>query len=595
MTHAHGLRSHEHARERRDDLNAILARLLGAESAGELLPRLLSDIDRARSALPLARSKGFDEHDSILITYPDMVREPGKAPLQSLFEFCEAHLAEAISCVHILPFYPASSDDGFSVVDYRSVDPAYGTWDDIGRFHRRFRLMFDAVFNHVSVRSEEFQGFLRGVPGLGDYFIIVPEGTDLSPVVRPRALPLLTPFDTPSGRALVWTTFSADQVDLNYANPEVVAFTVETLLFYVQRGAGLIRLDAIAYIWKQLGTPCIHLPQAHQLVRLFRAVLDAAAPHVALVTETNVPHEDNVSYFGDGSNEAQLVYNFALPPLALYTLLTGNAEALSRWAASLLTPSPRTSFLNFLASHDGIGVGPARGLLSETQIQVLIDRTRERGGLVSYTSGLKGEESPYELNISLWDVLADPGTGEARETSIRRFLAAHAIMLALRGVPALYFHSLFGSTGWPEGTILSGSKRATNRRKCDRTALEGELRDVLSRRARVLAGMKTLLAARGSSGCFHPQGGQRVLDAGPGVFAVVRTAANERERMLCLQNVSGASQCVQLDFNEIYDYRTHGVQDILSGVRLARMDSEGIALAPYETAWLRIVPKEGER
>src|SRR5690606_35016656 len=108
---------------------------------------------------------------------------------------------------------------------------------------------------------------------------------------------------------------SADQVDLNFKNPAVLLATTRALLFYVEHGAKFIRLDAIAYLWKEIGTPCIHLPQTHQVIQLMRAVLDEVAPDVRLITETNVPHPDNISYFGAGTNEAQLVYNFALPPL----------------------------------------------------------------------------------------------------------------------------------------------------------------------------------------------------------------------------------------------------------------------------------------
>jgi glucosylglycerate phosphorylase len=323
----------------------------------------------------------LSERDALLITYADQLREPDRAPLATLADFAKTHLTGVVSGVHLLPFYPWSSDDGFSVKDFFAVDPAFGDWPDIDRFRPEFDLMFDAVFNHMSAQGEWFQKFLADEPAFRDFFVTVTGNPDLSQVVRPRALPLLTEFQTARGPEKVWTTFSADQVDLNFKNPAVLLATLRALLFYVQHGAKFIRLDAIAYLWKEIGTSCIHLPQTHQVIQLMRAVLDEVAPDVRLITETNVPHADNISYFGDGTNEAQLVYNFALPPLVLHSLATGNAEKLTRWAASLELPSAQTTFFNFLASHDGIGMNPARGILSQAEIDALVQRATDHGGL----------------------------------------------------------------------------------------------------------------------------------------------------------------------------------------------------------------------
>ena len=442
----------------------------------------------------------------------------------------------------------------------------------------------------LDIRSEDILPvcrFLRDDPECRDMFIVVPAGTDLSLVVRPRSHPLLTRFQTVSGEKLVWTTFSQDQVDLDYSNPDVLARIVETLLVYVRYGAELVRLDAIAYIWKEAGTRCINLPQAHLVVRLFRSILDEAAPHVALVTETNVPHEENISYFGDGTNEAQLVYNFPLPPLVLHAILTESALRLSRWAADLSPPSPSATFLNYLASHDGIGVVPVKAILPEADVRMLVDRTLACGGHVSYKAETDGTLAPYELNINYWDALADPDGRAPLDTLVHRFLAAHAIMLALRGVPAIYFHSLFGSTGWADGVTRTGNKRAINREKCTRSLLVGELQDKDSRRARVFSGLKGLLSARSSSPCFHPRGAQRILQTEEAVFAVVRTAPDGNERTLCLQNVSGRQRIAHMDLEEAYGFAPSGLKDLITGQLYAVTDFHEVALEPYQVRWLR--------
>jgi sucrose phosphorylase len=528
-----------------DRLLSHLIALYGEESAARVHAQLAERLAAHRAQSPAPVDRGLNERDALLITYGDQVTADGEPPLRTLAEFCDTYLTGVVSGVHLLPFYPWTSDDGFSVVDYRAVDPALGSWDDLHRFSN-FRLMFDGVINHISAHSEWFQSFLRDDPRYRHYFIVVEGNPDLSQVVRPRALPLLTRFETASGEKAVWTTFSADQIDLNYANPEVLLEVVDVLLFDVQHGAQFIRLDAIAYLWKQIGTPCIHLRQTHHLIQFFRAVMEAVAGHVRLITETNVPHRDNVSYFGDGTDEAQLVYNFALPPLTLHTFRTGDARALSQWAASLSLPSDQTTFFNFLASHDGIGLNPARGILPDADIDALVQRALAHGGLVSYKHNPDGTQSPYELNINYFDALSDPNGAEAIETQVDRFMCAQAIMLALVGMPGIYFHSLFGSRGWPEGVTQTGRNRTINRQKCERAALERDLADNGSLRARVFHRYRDLLRARAASPAFHPHGTQEILDGGAHVFAVLRRAPEGDTRKLCLHNVSAAPQTVRV-------------------------------------------------
>lgn len=512
--------------------------LYGSDAAQDVAPRFQAALDRWRGHLPPRGRRPLTERDALLITYADQVREPGAPPLRTLAEFCETHLRSTISGVHLLPFYPWSSDDGFSVKDFCSVDPTAGDWDDVARLGKSFDLMFDGVFNHLSVQSDWFRRFLRDEPEFRDFFVTVEGNPDLSQVVRPRALPLLTEFPTARGPRRVWTTFSADQVDLDFKNPRVLLVVLEALLFYVAKGARFIRLDAIAFLWKEIGTRCLHLPQTHAVIQLMRAVLDEVAPHVLLITETNVPHADNLSYFGDGTNEAQLVYNFALPPLVLHSLATGNAEKLTRWAQSLALPSERVTLFNFLASHDGIGLNPARGILSDAEIEALVQRTLAHGGLVSYKNNPDGSQSPYELNVNFLDALSNPTAPEPLETQTARFLCAHAIMLSLQGVPGLYFHSLFGSRGDRTGADASGIARRINRQKLLRRELEAELNAPESRRSQVFRDLQCLLQLRGSHIAFHPCGAQEVLTLDPRVFAVRRTSPDGRELMYCLHNAS---------------------------------------------------------
>lgn len=558
------------------DLLDALTFLYGSDAAPGVHAGLLEIMAKHRARLS-AREGGVTERDAILITYGDQIQRSGEAPLVTLAGFCRIHLKDVVGGIHILPFYPWTSDDGFSVVDYRRIDPALGNWDDVTAMRSDFRLMFDAVVNHISTQSGWFQKFLQDDPQYKDYFIVVDGEPDLSQVVRPRALPLLTAFQTPSGEKKVWTTFSDDQVDLNFKNPDVLLEIIDILLMYAGRGADFIRLDAIAYLWKQIGTACIHLPQTHRIVQLMRSVLDDVAPHVQLITETNVPHTDNISYFGDGANEAQMVYNFALPPLTLHAFHTGDARILSDWADSLTLPSDKTTFFNFLASHDGVGLNPARGILSNADIDSLVQRALAHGGLISYKHNADGSQSPYEMNINYFDALSNPQGDEPLTLQVNRFIAAQAVMLALVGVPGIYFHSLFGSRGWLEGVKQTGRNRTINRRKCGFDELQGDLADPSSLRSQVFSRYRALLLARRSSPAFHPHGGQKVLDLHNSVFVLERTSPDGASRVLCLHNVSADAVMLAAPFES--------AKDLLTGNSVS---GTSLSLEPYQILWIQL-------
>ncbi|MBK9600567.1 MAG: sugar phosphorylase [Anaerolineales bacterium] len=548
--------------------------LYGENESTRLLERTKNLLSKYRPRIK-SRNSELSEQDSILITYGDQIQASKEKPLQTLRKFCEIYLTDTISGIHILPFYPWTSDDGFSVVDYRQIDPALGNWDDVSAM-QNFRLMFDGVINHISSQSEWFQGFLHGDSNYRDYFITVEGDPNLSQVVRPRALPLLTTFKTASGEKKVWTTFSEDQIDLNFKNSEVLLEILDVLLMYIEHGATFIRLDAIAYLWKEIGTTCIHLPQTHHVIQFLRATLTEIAPHVHLITETNVPHVDNISYFGDGTNEAQLVYNFALPPLTLHTFHTGDARALSNWAKTLTLPSDKTTFFNFLASHDGIGINPARGILSNEEINALINKTLEHGGLISYKHNADGTHSPYEMNINYFDALSNPNANEPIDLQISRFIAAQAIMLSLIGMPGIYFHSLFGSRGWSEGVKQTGRNRTINREKLQLDELQNELADENSLRSRVFAKYSQLLKIRNSTSAFHPHGAQTIMDVHPSVFAIERTSPDGASRVLCLHNVSGQIISFSTGRKSAIDLFTGQVIQV-----------SNVTLQPYQVEWLK--------
>ena len=536
-----------------------------------------------------AEQERISERDTILITYGDMVQEDGKTPLQTLAELLMDTLAGVVSTVHILPFFPYSSDDGFAVIDYQKVNPDLGTWDDIRHIRTEFRLMFDAVINHVSAESEWFQGFLRDDPKYRHYFTVIEEGADLSMVFRPRSSPLLTPVQTSAGEKLVWTTFSADQIDLNYKSPELLFDILNTLLFYVSNGAEFVRLDAVTFLWKEIGTPSINMPQTHRIIQLLRTALDIAAPHVTLITETNVPHKDNISYFGDGTNEAQMVYNFALPILTVHAFLKSDAQTLSKWAATLDLPSDQVNFFNLLAGHDGIGMLPVKDILDDADIAQLVEHTQSLGGNISYKSNQDGTLSPYELNINFFDMLQDPDQAdEELELAAKRFLTSQAIMLSMRGVPGIYFHSLFGSRNWEEGVEMTNRYRTINREKLQRSVLETELDDTTSLRHHIFYGYLDMLTKRKNCKAFHPRGRQIVLTNHDAIFGLVRISPDGRNRALCLHNVSNQTQTIRIDLQPLPLGGIDTLKDLLSGdTYTLEGQSLSLTMEPFQVLWLQ--------
>lgn len=560
----------------------------GEEKGNRILNGLLNLIERFGIDGTAEKSKTsfVDESDIVVITYGDQFNEEAKSHLQALHEFVNIHLKDVVSAVHILPFYPYSSDDGFSVIDYFEVDNKIGNWADIECLSKDMALMFDAVINHISVQSNWFQGYLKGNLEYRNFFIEADPDADYSTVTRPRALPLLTEFETNEGTRYIWTTFSEDQIDLNYKDEAVLLKIVELLLFYVSKGAKYIRFDAIGYMWKSIGTSCIHLEETHRLVRLFREVLNTVAPETVIITETNVPHEDNISYFGNGHNEAQMVYQFPLPPLTLHSFLTGNAKHLLRWADSLGEISEDTTFFNFLASHDGIGVIPAKGILTDEAVQAMAEKIKDHGGYVSYKSNGDGTQSPYELNINYFDALSHPNDDE--DVKVDRFIAAHSILLCLAGVPGIYVHSLLGSRSYQRGVEQTGRYRSINREKLDRIAVEHALKTPASLRAKVFNRLKYLIQKRRCENAFHPLASQQIIFANSHVFSLLRTSRDRNEKLICLVNVSDSLQVVNLQLGHLEIEIAAVLREIITGQMIENQNGGlRVVLEPYQVMWIK--------
>lgn len=535
----------------------------------------------ARTADPASLSAA----DSVLITYGNTIVDRQNPPLVLLNDFLQRHVGDAITSVHILPFFPYTSDDGFAVVDYYKINSTLGDWHHIGRIAEDYRLMADLVLNHISSSHAWMVQFRQGqVPGSGYICTASPED-DLSQVVRPRSAALLNEVETSAGIRHIWCTFSHDQVDVDFSNPDVLVEYVRILRFLIDKGVRTVRLDAVAFIWKQAGTSCIHLPEVHEIVRLMRSLCDHCEHEITLITETNVPNQENLTYFGN-RNEAHAIYNFSLPPLLLFALLSRSGDALNRWLMSMPPAQLGCAYLNFTASHDGIGLRPVEGLLSEVEKLQMIEAVTGFGGLLSMRKTGNGDDHPYEMNIALFDALKGTLDGPD-EYQTERFICSQTVMMSLQGIPAFYIHSLLATPNDIEGVTRTSHNRSINRAQLDYGELEAALADPDNVRHQVFTRLLSLMRLRAQQPAFHPNAMQSVLQLGDSLFGVERISLDQSQTILAIASLTDVPQVlntVALDLPRGSRWR-----DLLGGQTWDDAPAE-IVLSPYQCVWFSSPP-----
>jgi len=533
-------------------------------------------------AEPTSHENLWNQKTIATITYGNTIINHSKHPLGVLKHFLENHLSGVIDWVHVLPFFPYSSDDGFAVSDYYTVDPQLGEWQDLIALSKHFDIMADLVINHCSASHPWFINFKNNVDPGAEYFYTADPTGDYSQVVRPRTNELLLPVATPAGTRHVWCTFGYDQIDFNFTNPDVLLEFVRILRLYLDNGVRIFRLDAIAFIWKQIGTSCLNLNQTHEIVRLLRTLIEHVNPYAIIITETNIPNQENLSYFGN-ANEAHCIYNFSLPPLLVHALVSGNCRHLKNWLMSMPPSQNGTAYFNFIASHDGIGLRPVEGLLDDQELQSFIRTMENFGGKISWRALDGGiAKKPYEVNIALFDALSGTANGKD-QWQIARFICAHAIMLALEGIPAFYIHSLLGTTNDYDRMEKLGHNRAINRKQWQEEELHTLLINEDSHHHTIFAGLSSLIRLRKQQPAFHPNATQFTLHLGDRIFAFWRQSMDRKQSIFCLNNISDQQQTVLL--SSINLIITDTWRDLISDCEYSNI-SESITLQPYQTVWL---------
>jgi len=556
------------------------------QDASKLVAQFCAAFDLAPdTAMPrnnggIRAAPSWSEDDSFLITYGDTILSDDCRPLQNTLAFLNSHLKNTVSGIHILPFFPFTSDDGFAVSDYDTVRADLGDWDDIGAIARGYRLMSDVVINHASAGHHWFQQFLEDKPPGRDFIKTATLDEDISRVTRPRPSPLLYAHETDAGEKWVWCTFGPDQIDLDFSNPDLLCEFIRLLRFYIDKGVRVFRLDAVGFLWKQSGTNCLHLQETHEIVKLMRTLIDHLDDNIWLITETNVPAHENLEYFGN-SNEAHLIYNFALPPLLVHALLTGRSSYLRRWMMSTAPTPDGCTMFNFSASHDGIGLRPVEGLLPPEEISRMSETVQGFGGRLTMRS-YANRQVPYEINTTLFSALRGTVNGPDAY-QVDRFLASQTIMMSLEGIPAFYIQSFLASENDEARAAATGQNRSLNRTQWRMEDINAQLASKQTPMARIFSEMHRRITIRKSQKAFHPDATQFTLHIKPGMFGFWRLSLDRRQSLFVVTNITADTKILGLRDINLYDDAQW--VDLLSGMHV-RPDDEELELAPYQTVWI---------
>ncbi len=520
----------------------------------------------------------ISEKTSLIICYGDAVYSNEKSSIKVFQSFFQKNLKKYFDTIHFLPFYPSSSDSGFAVKDHYKIEKKIGNWSDLKKISKFNNIMADVVINHSSARGLWFKNFLKRKKPGKDYFLTVNSKFNTSKVVRPRDHKLLKKIKIFNKSDYLWRTFSPDQVDLNFKNPSVLLRFIKIMIHLINNGITIFRLDAIAYLWKENGTKCINLRQTHEIIKLLRIISDHLNVETIIITETNLPEKENLSYFGK-NDEANWIYNFSLPPLLMHAFLFENNSYLNKWSKDLPETKLGTNYLNFIASHDGIGIRPTEGILNKKSLNNFLKRLKKNGSKFSYRKVHNKSKKVYEANITVFNALKKSDYDPKGKFFLERYVAAHAVMISFEGIPAIYFNSLFGKSNDEAKYVITGNNRDVNRYKWNYKNITNKLKDNKTKQNIFYSNIVNLLSIRRKQKAFHPNGKRQNINLGSKLFCFKRVSVDKKQSIICITNLSSKNQTAKLQ-KEFLNYR-----DLLN-LKTKFKDKKLLILKPFQTVWL---------
>ena len=562
---------HEHSEE---EINSVWSQLL----------QILDPYYVNYETNELENESIWDSSSAVLITYPDAIYRKDESTLRTLAEFFENRLSGLSSVIHVLPFLPSTSDGGFAVSNYEKIEETFGNWEDLKALSSKHKIMADLVLNHVSSSHPWVHQFMKSDEP-GSSYIVAPSQTDIwEEVTRPRNSSLFTTLKTDKGFKRVWTTFGPDQIDLDWSNPHIFLEFFKLLVRYINNGAEWIRLDAIAFIWKEPYTTCLHLDPVHSIVKLLNKCLNILKPSAVLITETNVPEKENISYLIDG-NEANLAYNFTLPPLLLEALYTGETDLLNNWLSNWNELPTYTSLLNFTSSHDGIGLRALEGIMEEKRMHNLLVESEKRGGLVSHRRMSNGQDQPYELNISWWSAMSHIGS-DITLFQFERFLLSQVFTLSLKGVPAFYLPSILASPNDIDTFRKTGQRRDLNREKFEANKLIERLNNFDSPASKNISYLSQVIKVRSRLKAFHPEAFMKCISSNISNCVIIQRGSDE-DRVYVISNMSDKHLNISL-FNEIGLFKLSSKKRLIDNITGSNLNTGSFTLNPYQVVWVSL-------
>ena len=524
------------------------------------------------------QKKNISEKTTLVICYGDSVYSEKKKSIKVFQTFFQKRLKSYFNTIHFLPFYPSSSDSGFAVKDHFKVENKLGSWSDIKSISRSNNVMADMVINHSSARGLWFKNFLKKKEPGKDFFLTVDSKFNISKVVRPRDHRLLKKIKIFKRPEYLWRTFSPDQIDLNFKNPSVLIQFIKIMIHLINNGVTIFRLDAIAYLWKENRTKCINLKQTHQIIKLLRIIINLLNIQTTIITETNLPEKENLSYFGS-NDEANWIYNFSLPPLLIHALLFENSSYLNKWSENLPNTKSGNSYLNFIASHDGIGIRPTEGLFNEKTLKNFLKRLKKNGSKFSYRKIQNKSKKVYEANITIFDALKKSDYDKKGEFYLERYVSAHAIMVSFEGIPAIYFNSIFGTSNDEAKFIITGNNRDVNRYKWNLKNITNKLKDNKTKQSIFYNKICNLLNIRRKQKAFHPNASRLNLDFGPKIYGFKRISKDKKQTIICITNLSSNIQKTKINL------KNQKVKNLMNS-EINFENKKFLILKPFETVWL---------
>ena len=562
---------HEHSEE---EINSVWSQLL----------QILGPYNVNRDTSESGNESIWDSSSVVLITYPDAIYRKDESTLKTLAEFIKNRLGGLSSVIHVLPFLPSTSDGGFSVSNHEKIEENFGDWNDLKNLAITHKVMADLVLNHVSASHPWVHQFLK-TEEPGSSYIVAPSQIDIwEEVIRPRNSSLFTNVKTDKGFKNVWTTFGPDQIDVDWRNPYIFLEFLKLLVRYINNGSEWIRLDAIAFIWKEPHTTCLHLDPVHLIVKLLNKCLKIIKPSAVLITETNVPEDENLSYLTDG-DEANLAYNFTLPPLLLEAIYTGQTDLLNNWLSNWNELPTCTSLLNFTSSHDGIGLRALEGIMENNRVHNLLVESEKRGGLVSHRRMSNGKDQPYELNISWWSAMSHIGS-DITLLQFERFLLSQVFTLSLKGVPAFYLPSILASPNDLDTFRKTGQRRDLNREKFEANKLIDLLKNFDSPASKNISYLSHIVKVRSRLRAFHPEACMKCISTDIDNCIIFQRGSGE-DRVYVICNMS--EKCLNIKLlNELDLLELDSTKCLIDNITGSILNVDKFQLNPYQVVWVSI-------